>query len=637
GTVALLLGLAHRNGRTVAIAALALSGIGIAITEPPKIHARYGISGPTDESALVGVRSAASRRIERLFGDDAPMAKALLIAEQQDLGVEVRQRYADAGLVHMLSISGLHVAIVAGAVELLLSVLTLGRARAAILSPLIVWVYVAVIGAPAPALRAVVMLTVVACSKLTQRPTSPWAALAIGAAVPLYEPRNVLALGYQLSVIGMAGLAASASITRRWIAPRVEGWKLTLSNLLLPSMVATIVTAPLIAWSFGRLSLIGPVSNVFAAPVITILQPMLFLVMLLPIASAAQFLADGAVPLLRVFDAIAARASMIPHASIHVTPSLVTATLVAVAVAALIVAVSARFSTRPVLLAGLALAAALWHPLVPAPARREIELHMLDVGQGDAVALRTIRGNWILFDAGRAWRSGDAGRSVIIPYLARRGGRLAAFILSHPHNDHVGGAATILVALKPRTLHDPGFVAPTGSYATALASASKAGTRWSRVRPGDSIVVDGLAVRFLAPDSTWTSRLTDPNEASTIARVQFGAVRFLLVGDAEHELEEWLVANDSGSLRTDILKVAHHGSSTSTTERFLAAARPRVALISVGRDNGYRHPSPAVVDRLASHGAAVFRTDELGTVVVSTDGKRIRVRAGGESTELDPR
>ncbi|CAN5680317.1 DNA internalization-related competence protein ComEC/Rec2 [soil metagenome] len=637
GTAAIY-GALRRDGRVFAVAAIAAGGIAIALTEPPKPPYRFrSVATARDLTTLETVRAGASKRIERLFGRDAPMAKALLIAEQHDLGIEVRQRYADAGLVHMLSISGLHVAIVAGAVELLLAALALGRARAAVLSLIIVWVYVAVIGAPAPALRSAVMLSVMASSRIAQRPTSPWASLAIGAAVPLYEPRNVLGLGYQLSVIGMAGLAASASITRRWIEPRVDGWRLAVSNQLLPSIMATIVTAPLIAWYFGRLSLIGPVSNVLASPVITVLQPMLFLAMLFPVDSAARFVADGTVPLLRAFDTIAERAAALPYASIQVTPSLVTTVLCGVAIGSLVAAAAARVSARPALLAVCALGGALWYPLVPPPARREIELHMLDVGQGDAGALRTTRGNWILFDAGRAWRSGDAGRAVIIPYLARRGGKLAAFVLSHPHNDHVGGASTILLALRPRTFHDPGFVAPTGSYAEALLSATRSGTRWDRVRPGDSLVVDGLVVNFLAPDSAWASALTDPNEASTIARVRFGSVRFLLVGDAEKELEQWLVDNDSGNLRTDILKVAHHGSSTSTTEGFLAAARPRVALISVGKDNGYRHPSPAVVERLARSGAAVYRTDQLGTVVVATDGRRIRVRARDGEWELRPR
>ncbi len=632
-------GLLARNGRTLAIAALLASGIIVAATEPPKPIHRFtqSVASPDAAPALERVRAAAAARIERLFGANGPMAKALLVAEQQDLGPEVRQRYADAGLVHMLSISGLHVAIVAGAVELLLSAMALGRARAAILSLVIVWVYVAVIGAPAPALRSAVMLTVMGSSRIAQRPTSPWASLAIGAAVPLYEPRNVLSLGYQLSVAGMAGLTASASVSRRWIAPRVEGWKLTAANQLLPSVIATLVTAPLIAWYFGRLSVIGPLSNILAAPVISLLQPMLFLAMLFPVNAGARFVADGAAPLLALFDGIARSAAAVPHASVQVTPSLLTVLLCGFAVISLLAAASARFSARPAALAALALGGALWYPLLPPPTRREIELHMLDVGQGDAIALRTTRGNWILFDAGRSWRTGDAGRSVIVPYLARRGGKLAAFVLSHPHDDHVGGAATILRALEPRSFYDPAFVAPTGSYAAALAAAAQGGAAWERVGPGDSLLVDGLVINFLAPDSAWASRLTDPNEASAVARVQFGAVRFLLVGDAERELEQWLVENDSMNLRADVLKVAHHGSSTSTTERFLAAARPKVALISVGRDNSYRHPSPAVVRRLALAGAAVYRTDRLGTVVVATDGNRIRVRAREGEWEIPRR
>lgn len=631
-------GIFTRDGRRLALAALLASGIAVAATEPPRPAHSYRRSQPAaDLSRLETIRARAAVRIERLFGSDSPMAKALLIAEQQDLGLEVRQRYADAGLVHMLSISGLHVAIVGGAVELLLSAMAFGRARAALLSLVVVWVYVAVIGAPAPALRSAVMLSVMASSRIAQRPTSPWASLAVGAAVPLYEPRTVLGLGYQLSVVGMAGLAASASITRRWIAPRVGGWKLVVARQLLPSMVATVVTAPLIAWYFGRLSLVGPASNVFASPVITVLQPMLFLALLLPLDGLARFVADGCVPLLRVFDLIAERAAALPFASVLVTPSLATTLLGCVAIAAFVAAASARFSARPALVGALAIGAMLWHPLMPTRARREIELHMLDVGQGDALALRTTRGNWVLFDAGRAWRTGDAGRSVIVPYIARRGGKVAAFVLSHPHNDHVGGASTILHALRPATFHDPGFVAPTGSYADALVAAMRAGTRWARVRPGDSLVVDGLAISFLAPDSVWAATLTDPNEASAVARIRFGAVRFLLVGDAEKELERWLVSRDSSALHTDILKVAHHGSSTSTTERFLSAARPRVALISVGRENGYRHPSPAVVQRLERTGAAVYRTDEMGTVIVSTDGRRIRVRASGVEWEYPPR
>jgi competence protein ComEC len=154
------------------------------------------------------------------------------------------------------------------------------------------------------------------------------------------------------------------------------------------------------------------------------------------------------------------------------------------------------------------------------------------------------------------------------------------------------------------------------------------------VHPGDSLVVDGVVLRFLGPDSAWTAALTDPNLASTIVLARFGQVRILLVGDAERPEEDWLLARYGDSLRADVLKVGHHGSSTSSSGPFLDAVRPRIALVSVGAGNSYGHPSAAVMATLAERGAQVLRTDRLGTIVVRTDGQRLRVDANGESWEL---
>ena len=167
-----------------------------------------------------------------------------------------------------------------------------------------------------------------------------------------------------------------------------------------------------------------------------------------------------------------------------------------------------------------------------------------------------------------------------------------------------------------------------------MVRARQAGTAWQRVHPGDSLVVDGVALHFLAPDSAWTAALTDPNLASTIVQVCVGNVRMLLVGDAERPEEDWLVAHYGNSLGADVLKVGHHGSSTSSSAEFLDAVRPRIALVSVGLGNSYGHPSAAVMGTLASRGAQVLRTDRLGTIVVRTDGRRLLVDANGESWEV---
>jgi competence protein ComEC len=271
---------------------------------------------------------------------------------------------------------------------------------------------------------------------------------------------------------------------------------------------------------------------------------------------------------------------------------------------------------------------AAWSPLVPR-GQRDVELHVLDVGQGDALALRTNRGNWVLFDAGRIWKRGDAGRTVVVPYVRRRGGDVLALVLSHPHADHVGGAASVVRWLRPRTVWDPAYVGPTTSYRDALALAAQRRVQWRRVTPGDSVTADEVSVTFLAPDSAWTTTLDDPNAASAVALVRFGSVSFLLTGDAESSEEEWLLRHAADLLDVDVLKVAHHGSRTSSADRFLDATSPRLAIISVGADNAYAHPSPEVLDRFSERGVRVLRTDAGGTVVVRTDGSRVRVRQGG--------
>jgi len=584
---------------------------------------------------LAQIRSRAARSIDRTFGDDAPMARALLIADQQQIPIEMRDRYATAGLIHMLSISGLHVAVIAAAMELLFQVARLSRRMSLLGAFITTGAYVAVIGAPAPALRSAAMLGVAMGSRLLQRPTSPWAAWAIGAAVPLVQPRTAIDVGYQLSVLGMCALVAAGSLWKRHLARRVAGFKAQLTRELVTSLVACAVTAPLVAWVFGRISLIAPISNLLAAPVITLAQPILFLALITaPLAGVAKLLAESVHPLLIAFDWIATTAAAVPGAALTVSTTPSSAILAGMAAVALVVCCTSRYPARPALVGLVSLATMTVAPVIAFPGKGQVELHVLDVGQGDAILLKTPRGNWLLFDAGPAWRSGDAGRSVILPYIRRRGGSLAAFVLSHPHTDHVGGAATVLNALHPRLYWDAAFAGGSVAYSASLLAAREKGIEWHRVHPGESIAVDGLTVSFLAPDSAWTVGLNDPNLASTIALIKFGTVRFLLVGDAELAEEEWLLEHHRDELRADVLKVAHHGSSTSSSDAFLRAVDPELAIISVGAGNMYGHPSGDVLHALGRTGAAVLRTDEAGTVVVRTDGVHLEVDAKGIAWEL---
>jgi competence protein ComEC len=348
----------------------------------------------------------------------------------------------------------------------------------------------------------------------------------------------------------------------------------------------------------------------------------------------ARFFAQAVHPLLFAFDWIAWGAASVPGAAITVTTTLITAAFAALAAAALVIACTSRYPARPSIVGVASLAAMVVFPALPLGRSDRLEMHILDVGQGDAILLRTNGRHWILLDAGPAWRGGDAGRTTVLPYLLRRGASLEAFVLSHPHTDHVGGAASVLNAMKPHAYWDAAFAGGSEAYVASLAAAKRQGIEWRRVHPGDSISIDGVSVKFLAPDSAWTVGLKDPNLASTIAIVSYGMVRFLLVGDAERAEEDWLLAHYGHDLRADVLKVGHHGSSTSSSDGFLEAVRPELAVISVGAANMYGHPSNDVLHAFARVGAEVLRTDEVGTVIVRTDGVHIEVEAKGDKWQL---
>ncbi|MGV3710095.1 MAG: DNA internalization-related competence protein ComEC/Rec2 [Gemmatimonas sp.] len=626
---------------------------GTRTSSPRGLQLEGTVAAGTKQSILRAWRGRAGESLDTLFGPRAALARALLIADQDGIEPAVRDKFADAGLIHILSISGLHVALIAGALTVIASAMRLPRGPAALGSLVLVMLYVLALGAPAPAVRSAIMLATGTVVARLQRPVHPWTALALGAAIPTFRPDVVIDLGWQLSVSGMASLLAARAIMRRardssppiplphhsrWRKRRqrslralsawfrgLDGWRWSLSRELITGTLASLVTAPIVAWYFGRISIVAPISNIFASPVIAFLQPALFLALVLaPFRGLAQIAADACVAPLALLDVIATYASAVPHAALRVAPTLVTAVCMGVAMAAVVRGTVARAPARYIIVAAVAVCVAVWAPVV-SRGTGQAELHMIDVGQGDAIAIRTPKGRWILIDAGRSWNGGDAGRRVVIPYVRRLGGDIAAFILSHPHDDHVGGAASVVKALNPAVWWEPAYVGTSPTYRSALLAVRQQQVPWHRVHPGDTMRIDGVLVRAFAPDSVWTSAQTDPNLASVVVAVEYGSVRWLFTGDAETEEEEWLVERWGNALRSSVLKAGHHGSKTSSSPRFLDAVQPAVALVSVGADNTYGHPSPSTLVQFDRRGIRVVRTDEEGAIVVRTDGTRQEV------------
>ncbi len=248
---------------------------------------------------------------------------------------------------------------------------------------------------------------------------------------------------------------------------------------------------------------------------------------------------------------------------------------------------------------------------------RGVEVHAIDVGQGDAVAIRTPRGRWILVDAGPRTEHWDAGRSRVVPYLLRHGvRRLEALVLTHADGDHIGGAAAVLDAMPVEAVLDPGRATGKPLYLDLLGSAGTRRVPWLAARAGRRFEMDGVVLEILYPMDRRLDVNESANDVSVVLRLEYGVFSALLLGDAPAAVEEYLVRRHGRGLEAELVKVGHHGSATSTTAALLDAATPRLALIPVGRRNRYGHPHDAVLARLAARSVRVLRTDRDGSIVV---------------------
>jgi len=579
---------------------------------------------PRTRETLVIVGGWVQTRLHRLFPRAGALAVALVWARKDGLTPEIRESFARAGTAHLLAISGFHVGVVAGVLLLLLGLLGLSHPVRFLLSSIGVWIYVLSIGVPDAAFRAALLLSILALGRTANRAVAPLGALATAfLAFLVFDPGALLRPGFQLSFTGASGLVVGYRPVSRWISNRSGGrLPLYLCQGMAAGVAATMATLPLVAWHFGRVSLVGIPLTLLVTPLVALAIPGIFLSLLLSLVHSglARFLASGVELNLELLLVIVRGAAALPFASAWVSQATVLAGSLAFGMAILFLSIGPRMRkvSRPTLL-GMAVVAGL---LLGPPALHlldlgVLELVVLDVGQGDAALLRSPGGRWVLVDAGPRTRTFDAGARIVLPYLRRRGVEaLDLLILTHPDMDHVGGAASILEEFPVGAILDPGVATGTEVFLDALEAAQGRGVPWHVIDAGDSLKLDGMALRVLAPEAREEDGAEeDKNAFSLVLEVRYGAFTALLTGDAPAESEERFLLR-LRSPRIQVLKVGHHGSSTSTTRELLERTNPEVALISVGRRNRFGHPDPGVLARLRGAGARVFRTDLEGVLVV---------------------
>ncbi|HEX6589603.1 MAG TPA: ComEC/Rec2 family competence protein [Longimicrobiales bacterium] len=586
---------------------------------------------------LLAMRGAAQRRVRELFGERAPVVEALVLARMEGIDPEVRDRYARSGLAHLLSISGTHVGLIAGLLMAGASAAGFSAAAGSSVAIVITWAYVLFLGAPAAAARSALMLTLFLAARLLQRPARASAILAAsGVVLVAWDPGILANAGFQLSFAGMIGLIALAPPLGRALPARLPGW---LRDGVAGGVAATLATAPVSALHFQQVAPIGVLANLVAVPAMAVAVPAIGVCLAVGVVSdgAASFLAGGTGLLVDVLDRTAGAAAAVPYGHAHVTADLAIALVLAGAAAAAAWrgaaaplpggrggAAPGRGVRRPVRRAAAAATALAVLVAWPAAAARggsgALEVHVIDVGQGDAIAIRTPHGAWLLVDAGPRTGTWDAGARTVAPYLLRHGvRRIEALVVTHPDADHIGGVGAVESSIPVARIVDPGRVFGKEMHAALLADAAADGRTWLGGEAGRALEIDGVRLEILHPSPAigdW-----ETNELSVVMRLEWRDFTMMLTGDAGAPAERAILehARRSGTLDrldVDVLKVGHHGSRSSTTPEFLAAVRPELAVIPVGRNNRYGHPHPTVVRRLEDAGIDVLRTDRLGDVVL---------------------
>ena len=262
-------------------------------------------------------------------------------------------------------------------------------------------------------------------------------------------------------------------------------------------------------------------------------------------------------------------------------------------------------------------------PTAPPPPGGTLTVAFLDIGQGDSILIRSPNGMTMLIDGGNSDRDAN---EVILPKLREWGAeKLDVMLPTQPDADHIGGLPEVLENFPVETVALTGQVHTTQVYERFLTDIRDTRVNTIQVRTGTTIPFDPtLKIEVLWPEDRFVQDPNDRNNASIVFRLTYGQVSFMFPGDAEGQAERAILAGGA-DLRSAVLKVGHHGSRTSTSEAFLEAIDPQIAVISAGQGNRYGHPHPEVLDRLNQAGVQIYRTDLSGTITITTDGSTLNV------------
>jgi competence protein ComEC len=621
----------------------------------------------------------------RLNPGDAGMLNAMLFGDRAGLNKTQRVGFERTGSFHLFVVSGMHVGLLAALAFWLARKLKLREWLATLLTIALTFGYAILTGFGAPVQRALFMTAIFLIARLLSRDRNVLNALGAAALGGLvWSPGALFEASFQmtfLAILAIGGIAiplgdrsflpyaeAAKGLDDRWrdfdLPPQVAQFRLMLRiwcealadafgswagqlpallvrwglwalELSLIGAVAEMVMVLPMAMYFHRATMFAVPTNMLSVPLVALLAPVAVVTFCAALVSPWAAMLPGAATamLLHGVAGVIGRVSAVRASDLRVPGPIWWVAILAVvgwAFCCWAVRRSRRWSWAAVVLLPAVAVMTLWpEQVVSSPGLMEVTA--IDVGQGDSIFVVAPDGATMLIDAGgpvggvteaaEATSRFDVGEEVVSPYLwSRRFRRLDVVALTHAHSDHMGGMSAILRNFRPRELWvsiDPNSAA----YRTLLVEASQLGVVVRHFYAGAHLAWGGTQVTMLAPETGYTNPGEPVNNDSLVMRMQYGDASVLLEGDAEAPSEQAMLAHGRVSAVT-LLKIGHHGSRTSTTQAFLDAARPKDAVISVGKGNTFGHPRYEVITRIADARTRLYRTDEFGltTFLLGRDG-----------------
>lgn len=561
-----------------------------------------------------------------LTDEEGNLLLAILLGDKDKLSEDIQESFKTSNLSHMLAVSGAHVSYIILGLTYVLQNSIIGKKNGKIVCIFFLLVFMAITNFTPSVTRACIMAVLTLFSGIIYRKSDVYTNISVAALITLiFNPYSLLDLGFQLSYGGTIGII----IFIKRIQEKKSNSKVInyIKQMALVSIYANIIIIPIMMYHFNTVSFTFIISNIMASPIlgIIVITGFLFIIASITVKPLTRLIAIFIKPILSILIKISQICSKLPFSNILVVRPYMFNVISYYAI--ILYCIKSKKNNKCKIIICLLIVLILINFIIYIFPQK-LRIFFIDVGQGDSTLIITPDKKTVLIDGGGS-DSFDVGEKVLLPYLLdRRILKIDYVLISHFDTDHCGGILTIMEKVKVKNIIISEQAEHSENYERSKKLMIHKKIRLIEVKKGDKIKIGRYSeFKILFP----TSRLLSENPLnnnSIVAQFNYNNFKMLFTGDIEKLAEQQILKAEKAEIRADILKVAHHGSKTSSIPEFIKAVKPKIALIGVGKNNTFGHPNQQTIKNLENIKCRIYRTDLQGEIIIKIDQKgRMNVKS----------